>query len=112
MLRISALLAATLLALPGAAVAQSAGDEQYADPFEEAPAQSEPAAPADDGNASAPAAAAPSAKAAAPAATSRRSERLPYTGLNLVLVLATGLVLLLTGFAMRRVLTGPYAAAR
>jgi hypothetical protein len=101
------------LGLPAAAAAQSAGDEQYADPFEETPAQNEPAAPADDGDAAAPQAPTPSANTAAPTATSPSSSgQLPYTGLNLVLVLATGLVLLLTGFTMRRVLTGPYAATR
>ena len=100
------------LGLPAAAGAQSAGDDQYADPFDEAPAQSAPPAPAGDGNASEPAAATPAASAAAPAATDAGAQKLPYTGLNLVLLLVTGAVLLLSGFTVRRVLTGPYTAAR
>ena len=102
------------LGLPAGAAAQNAGDDQYADPFEETPsAQTAPATPSGDDNASEPAAATPVGETtAAPTATTAGTEQLPHTGLNLVLLLVTGAVLLLSGFTVRRVLTGPYAAAR
>jgi len=103
---LTAALTAALLALPAGALAQSAGDEQYTDPFgesdtpaqgqeqgaeEQAPAQQ----PAPAGEA-APAAPAQSGQAQAPA-------QLPHKGsFGIVLSLATGSVMLLAGFAIRR----------
>ena len=110
---LAAIVAALCLAIPASAFAQSAGDDQYADPFEEPPAQS---APAGDGDASepapAPAQATPVGNTTAPAATTAGTQQLPQTGLNLVLLFVAGAVLALSGFTVRRVLTGPYAAAR
>jgi hypothetical protein len=100
------------LGLPAAAGAQSAGDDQYADPFEETPAQSEPVAPTDGGASEPATTAAPAAGTTAPAATATGTGTLPRTGFDLVLLLVTGAVLLLSGFTVRRVLTGPYTAAR
>jgi hypothetical protein len=103
-----ALLAAFILALPAAAAAQGAGDEQYRDPFagEQPPEQQAPAqtgsgsAPADDSaGTGAGVAQAPSAPAgqSAPAAT------LPRTGFaGVLLLLAYGWALLVGGAALRR----------
>jgi hypothetical protein len=107
---------AALLALPAAVMAQSAGDEQYVDPFqggEEQPSQEPqeapqetPAAPAEP----APAEPAPAVPAtppaeqgevtAAPAPTA--APTLPRTGLPVVLILSAGYALLLAGVALRR----------
>ena len=105
---LAAIVAALCLVIPASAFAQSAGDDQYADPFEEPPAQSAPA-----GNAApAPAQATPVGDSTAPAATTAGTQQLPRTGLNLVLLFVAGAALALSGFTVRRVLTGPYAAAR
>jgi hypothetical protein len=101
------------LCMPAAALAQSAGDEQYTDPFagqDEAPAQQgqqEPAAPppetpaepAPGGNGDAEAAPAGEAggEAAQPA-----SPTLPRTGAPVLLFAAAGYALLLGGVAIRR----------
>ena len=95
------LLAVLALALPSAALAQSAGDDQYADPFGQVndgsgqsggdqPTQSAPA-PAQDTTS-----AAPADQAAAPA--------LPRTGPGLPAwyIAINGAVLLLAGTALRR----------
>jgi hypothetical protein len=97
------------LALPSAALAQSAGDEQYSDPFggdqqqqeeqqpaaqPETPAQpvEQPAAPAPtDGSGE---------EAAAPAQSSDPS--LPVTGLPALTLVALGAGMLATGLLMRR----------
>jgi hypothetical protein len=116
-----------LLALPGAALAQSAGDDQYSDPFgenqdggqssggdtstdsgdtgstggnsggDDAPVASEP----DDGST-----APETTTTAAPAAESGGGE-LPRTGLEIVLLLATAFPLLVAGVALRRVASEP-----
>lgn len=109
---------AALLVLPSSAQAQSAGDEQYTDPFgqedpaaqqqEPAPAPeqpveqpSSPAEPAPGGNGTADAA--PSAEAAPAAeATQEGSAALPRTGVPVVLVAAIGYAFLLAGVAIRR----------
>jgi hypothetical protein len=102
MLRIVALLlAVSLLALPAAAMAQSAGDEQYADPFGQTdqPPQGEPAPEP------APAPAAPAAPAAPEqAVTSQQvaAPTLPATGLPAYLLASTGAMLLASGAALRR----------
>jgi LPXTG-motif cell wall-anchored protein len=112
--RLAALVATLAVAAvaPAPAGAQSAGDDQYQDPFagqgggEPAPS----ATPAPEGEA--PPAAAPPAEApapvtaapAAPAAVSTQAP-LPYTGSETVLVALAGAALLLAGLALRA-LTG------
>ena len=107
MRRIVALVfALSLLALPSAAMAQSAGDEQYADPFgqtdEPNGSQSEPAPEPD----AAPAPAAP-ATPAAPAEQAVSSQdaaapTLPATGLPAFLLASAGAMLLASGAVLRR----------
>jgi hypothetical protein len=106
--RRSLAVAGTVLALlPAAAAAQSAGDEQYADPFgtDDQQQQSEPAAtatPAPAAPAQAPAAttgsAAPSSSAAAAPA---QAAQLPRTGWDAGVPGALGLVLMSAGVALR-----------
>jgi hypothetical protein len=107
---VTLLIAASLLALPSAALAQSAGDEQYADPFgqvkepnggngqqNQAPAQSAPtpAAPAQT--------ATPTTTAdQAVASQETGSATLPRTGLPAWYLAVYGAVLLLSGTALRR----------
>jgi hypothetical protein len=100
-----------LLAIPGAALAQSAGDEQYVDPFQggeqqpsEAP-QEAPAAPTEP----APAEPAPAAPATPSeqgevtvAPTQTEAPTLPRTGFPALLFLSAGYALLLAGVALRR----------
>ena len=108
---VTLILAAFMLALPAAALAQSAGDEQYADPFgptEEpsggsqdqqaqapeqeaapAPAPTEPAAPAEEVTAS--------QETAAPT--------LPVTGLPAGVLAAGGALLLAGGTTLRRLVS-------
>jgi hypothetical protein len=105
--RLAALAAATLLAAPAPALAQSAGDEQYEDPFAgENQSQPEPTAtPAPA--ASAPAASAPeagtepSAPASAALPASQQQPLLPRTGLDAAPILAAGVVLLAAGITLR-----------
>lgn len=97
------LLTVLFLVLPSAALAQSAGDEQYADPFgqveepngsdgqqaqapETEPAPAEPAAPAEEAVAS--------QETAAPT--------LPATGLPALLLAGSGALLLAGGTTLRR----------
>ena len=120
---IALITAAALLAMPAMALGQSAGDEQYTDPFQggdgggqeqpaeqpsaeqpSAPAPSEPAPPvepAPGGNGTAEAAPlaepAPSAEAAQEA-----SPTLPRTGLPVLILATIGYALLLAGIAIRR----------
>jgi hypothetical protein len=122
---IALITAAALLAAPAVALGQSAGDEQYVDPFQggdgggqEQPAQqpeqraaqpdqpaepapSEPAAPAPGGDGTAepapPAEAAPSSQA-----VQEVSPTLPRTGAPVVLLGAVGYALLLAGIVIRR----------
>jgi hypothetical protein len=100
------LVIAAVLALPAAALAQSAGDEQYVDPFEggeeqpqeapeEAPAEPTEPAPAEP----APAGEVQGEVTADPAQT---SPTLPRTGLPVVLLISAGYALLLSGVALRR----------
>ena len=107
---VTLILAALMLALPAAALAQSAGDEQYADPFgptEEpnnsqgqqaqapeqeaapAPTPAEPAAPAEEVTAS--------QETAAPT--------LPTTGLPAGVLAAGGALLLAGGTTLRRLVS-------
>jgi LPXTG-motif cell wall-anchored protein len=104
--RIAALAVAALLAAPGAAGAQNAGDDQYQDPFageeqeQTQQPEQEPAAPAQEP--AAPEAQAPPADAA-PAAPAQPGQpaQLPYTGSDAAVLLAAGTVLLAGGVALR-----------
>jgi hypothetical protein len=109
---IPALACALALALPSAALAQSAGDQQYQDPFSgQSPSSSQPKqAPSAGGGDSQVSPQAQSSPSAAPSATTSQSqsaqaaqgEALPRTGFPAFLPLAYGLVLLLSGAALRR----------
>ena len=98
----------SLLVLPPAALAQSAGDEQYSDPFSQADQPngsqgqqgtqtSEPTAPAQTTQTSQ----APAETAQDPAP----GPSLPATGLPLGLLAGTGLLLLAGGTTLRRQLS-------
>ena len=109
--------AAALLAAPAPALAQSAGDEQYEDPFagqndngggneEQQPAATATPAPAQQ--APAPAATAAPSTGAAPAASGSTSvapasgqAELPRTGLDTAPLIVLGTVLLASGVALR-----------
>ena len=95
------LLAAFLLAAPSAAFAQSAGDEQYADPFGETDqpsgSQEQPAptpAPAQGGDTG--------AAAETQVAQQTDAPSLPATGLPVGLLAGTGALLLAAGTTLRR----------
>ena len=103
---VSLLLAAALLAGAPAALAQSAGDEQYSDPFGqqgqpngggqgEAPTGSAPtdAAPAD---------AAPATTAAQPVASQDAGPTLPTTGFPAGVLAGMGALMLAAGTTLRR----------
>jgi hypothetical protein len=110
--RLQALIAVALLAAalaPAAAFGQSAGDEQYSDPFggedqqqEQQPAAPQPETPAEP--VEQPAAPAPSdtsgEEATAPAQSS--DPTLPVTGLPALTLLALGAGMLATGLLVRR----------
>lgn len=107
-LRLTIALIALLLALPAAALAQGAGDEQYSDPFGPDQQQSEPTPQPTAAPAQAPSTAAPSsqtapAPTAAPAAPAQSSgAQLPYTGLGAGWVALGGALLIGAGVALRR----------
>jgi hypothetical protein len=102
-----------LLALPGVALAQSAGDDQYADPLsgQDQPADSGQGngdQPTDDGGSTP----APTAPAPDPAPTGAETTStaapgagttLPRTGYDVVLLFAAAFPLLLGGLTLRRV---------
>ena len=96
--------AAVLLALlPASAAGQSAGDEQYEDPFSDEQTQSEPAptaTPAPAQPAQTPAPAAPAPAAPAPSAVPAQAQ-LPRTGSDAALPGVLGLILLSAGVALR-----------
>lgn len=112
-----ALALAMLVLIPTAALAQSAGDQQYADPFggQKAKSKSDNGGNsqgtgqlADRGTSGTPAPAhAPStsSQTAAPAVSS--SKQLPRTGLEVVMFFVTGAVLTLTGVVMLRLVARP-----
>ena len=86
-----------LTLLPAAAVAQSAGDEQYEDPFageQPAPTSTPAPAPSLGSGTAQPAPPAPAPNPAAPA-------QLPRTGANLPLVVLAGAFLLACGARVR-----------
>jgi hypothetical protein len=105
---------AALLAVPAAALAQSAGDEQYVDPFQggeqqqpEAPQEAPQEAPAPAPEPAAPAPAAPAdttAETVEPTAAPAQTDAptLPRTGFPALLLLSAGYALLLAGVALRR----------
>ena len=99
---VTLLIAAFLLAVPSAALAQSAGDEQYADPFDQ-PQQEPSGSQGEPAPEPAPAPAESSQTAAAPQAEveATASQTLPRTGLPVALLAGAG-GLLLSGGAMLR----------
>ena|SRR5215210_4356443 len=101
---VALLLAVSLLALPAAAMAQGAGDEQYSDPFgqtdepngsQDQPAPEPEAAPAAPATPAAPAEQATASQDAA-------APTLPATGLPAFLLASAGAMLLASGVALRR----------
>jgi hypothetical protein len=99
----------TALVVPSAAFGQSAGDEQYSDPFggdepqeQQQPQSQQPEAPA--GTVEQPAAPAPSDDAGEVAATPAQATdpSLPVTGLPALTLLAVGAGMLATGLVVRR----------
>jgi hypothetical protein len=112
---LTALILAVCLFLPAGAAAQSAGDDQYADPFEETSSQPAPsddspsrvlASPGTDPSSTG------TSSSASTTAGSGSAGQLAYTGFNLPLLFVTGAVMLLAGFTVRRVTVGPYASPR
>ena len=109
--RAAATAAALALSLPGAALAQSGGDDQYRDPFgeEEQPAPP-PAEDTGDTGQTAPDTSGQSAPAPAPAPvpstgiepTATVAGELPRTGLGAGLVAVLGFVMLGAGISLRR----------
>jgi hypothetical protein len=94
---------ALALASPASAVAQSAGDEQYEDPF--APGTEEPQAPEETPAPAPPAggesSSAPAPVPAEPAPAATAAQQLPYTGGDAGILFAGGAVLLAGGLALR-----------
>ena len=115
--RILAAVLALTLALPGAALAQSAGDDQYADPFDESQGQQQEDAnpPSEQGGgqpgdatAEAPAEtqvvpeAPPTDSSTTGAPAVEGSETLPVTGLPAVVLALAGALLFAAGTTLRR----------
>jgi hypothetical protein len=107
---IAALLAAALLAAPAAALAQSAGDEQYADPFGEVKEPSQEnggstgsGTPGTDTPVAAPAA---GAQDGAGSDSRSGSATLPHTGFPAALTAILGTLLLTIGASARRATFG------
>jgi hypothetical protein len=101
--RLTVLAAAALLAAPAPALGQSAGDEQYEDPFAGG-GQSQPT-PTPAPAAPAPEPSQPATESTPPnppaAPASQQQPQLPRTGLDAAAVLAIGAVLLGAGVALR-----------
>jgi hypothetical protein len=104
---VTVILAALMLVLPSSALAQSAGDEQYADPF----GQTEDQGGSDDQQVQAPepepapvpAPAEPAAPAEEAVASQETAEpTLPATGLPAALLAGSGALLLAGGTTLRR----------
>jgi len=106
--RLAALAAAGLLAAPASALGQSAGDEQYQDPF-----AGQDQGQSQGGGSGAPAAPAPATpEAPAPAPTAQPAStgeqpgptaqtELPYTGADAGAIVLAGAILLAGGIALR-----------
>jgi hypothetical protein len=114
--RLAALIAVLALAAPASSAAQSAGDDQYEDPFAgenggSAPSRQQPApAAAAPESEPAPQAAAPAAQAAPQPAVSAAAPartQLPYTGRDAAPALIAGTLLLAGGVALRLRLREP-----
>jgi hypothetical protein len=98
------------LVLPAGALAQSAGDEQYTDPFgdeepatqQQEPAPEQPAAPPSGTPDPAPGGDGSAEPAPAAEAAQESPPTLPRTGAPVLLLAASGYALLLTGIAIRR----------
>jgi hypothetical protein len=102
--RRSLAVAGTVLALlPAAAAAQSAGDEQYSDPFAGQSPSSTPAPTPAPATGAQPAQATPAPAVAAPAASNvpAQAAQLPRTGWDAGVPGALGLVLMSAGVALR-----------
>jgi hypothetical protein len=98
------LVLAALAAPPGAAFAQSAGDDQYSDPFQgddPAAEQPQPEAPAEQ-PATPPATVAEGGNGSVEAAQATGAPALPRTGLPLLAAALAGAALLGTGAVLRR----------
>jgi hypothetical protein len=98
--------------VPAVAAGQSAGDDQYADPFEKEQVQGSPAPQSQSQNQES----SPGQVQGSPASGSSGSttsqgsaQRLAYTGFNLPLLFVAGAVMLLAGFTVRRAISSPYA---
>lgn len=111
--RLTALLcAASVAAAPASALAQSAGDEQYQDPFADDPAQGQTQTTPESNLTQSPQSGTPPAQTPPPAqttppslqeapATAADGARLADTGIDARLFLALGAALLLTGVGLR-----------
>ena len=105
--RIATLAAALALAAPASAFAQSAGDDQYQDPFggDDQGQSQDPDTPTSSGDSDSgttTATQAPAPTAAAPeASAAQTSAQLPRTGGDVVLPAVAGFWLLLGGVALR-----------
>jgi hypothetical protein len=101
-LRIACLLATALLALPASAWAQSAGDEQYQDPFGDEQSTPTPTPTPSSGTQPAQATPAPTATPAATTVqTAPAAQQLPRTGGDPITPAVAGFWLLLGGVALR-----------
>ena len=109
----AAVAVAAVLAFPAAAAADSAGDNQYQDPFSNVPSQpkkkktqsQQPATSTTPApSPSAPATSTPTATTAAPS-SSTSSGQLPRTGFPLLPVAAVGAALIGAGLGLRRLVS-------
>lgn len=107
---VACLLVAATFVSPAAALGQSAGDEQYEDPFapteeQEGGGGSQEPEPAPTPEPEAPAPSAPSTPSAEPAqapAPATSEPQLPYTGADSGLLALAGGTLVISGLALRR----------
>lgn len=101
---VAAALAALAVSAPGSALAQSAGDDQYRDPFagQDSGGQEQAEEPTDTGSSTPVAPSEPTTAPTAAPSSAETSGTLPYTGLPAALVSGAGLLLLAAGFGLRR----------
>jgi hypothetical protein len=105
---IAALAAMALLAVPAAALAQSAGDDQYSDPFGDEPTQDQGTPNESPAPAAEPTSQAPAAESAA-ADDPGSGGTLPRTGYPAALTALLGALLLGAGVSVRRHAQAPVA---